>query len=86
MFDDPRKTIILISVIICLIAVTIGGYLGHLLKKYFFGKDYKKAETPLSQLFSKRMSIIIFIIMPIFIALAFVILYQKLSEIKSQIL
>ncbi len=80
MFDDPRKTITLISIIIVVIATTIGGYLGHLLKKYFFGKDYKKAETPLNQIFSKKLNILIFAVIPIFIAILYVILYQRLPE------
>ncbi len=78
MLDDPQKIITFISIVITIICV----YLGYRLGKYARAKDDSKVDTPLSQLFSKRMSIIIFGIMPIFIALVFVILYNKLSEIK----
>ncbi len=78
MLDDPRTIINLISTLFAITCV----YFGYRLGKYARGKDDSKVDTSLSQLFSKRMSIIIFVIMPISIALAFVILYQKLSEIK----
>jgi len=75
--------VIILSVIIAVIAVIMGMYLGHSSKKFLFGQDYKKvkAETPLAQIFSREQKIIILII-PFCIALIFVILYHWLSQQK----
>lgn len=65
-----------------IIAIIIGVYLGRYSSKYLHGEDYKKADTPLNPTMSKKQGIIIFVIIPICIALLFVISYQRLSEKK----
>jgi hypothetical protein len=75
--------VVTLSIIIIVIAVIIGMYLGDFSRKFFVDEEYSKikAENPLVQILSKKHKIVILII-PFCVALTFLTLYNWFSRQK----